>query len=312
MKTKLIVILAAFAFCAVVQAAETNVYPSLVIGTNTYKNVTVRKRNSGEAMLKFEGGLLLVKADELPKEVKEALFTETEIAKFQGDKAALLANLEQNKAKRAHDQVEAARAQNFRIVDGQLVAKKSMVDYSGNVISKDGDLTTVDVFKRVPVYGKADSMTRIGGFVGNAANDIDLPGRQLTVEITKANHRDVSISENCAALLEVHALKKTPILSSNWKKDWKELRKRIGYGEGGKKWANDLLRHTGITHYLKLHKNEAIAATWAGNSVDVIRDSYKAVRVPEADTAAFWSIGLPVKAGAIVPLPLEQEKRKAG
>lgn len=55
--------------CAVGQ--ETNL-PTLTIGTNSYKNATIRKRNATEVIVRFDGGLTMVKIAELPEPIRTA------------------------------------------------------------------------------------------------------------------------------------------------------------------------------------------------------------------------------------------------
>ncbi len=49
------------------------------------------------------------------------------------------------------------------------------------------------------------------------------------------------------------------------------------------------MRHTAISMYLAKHQHEGEAATWAGNSPNVIHRHYKGL-VKEADATEFWNI----------------------
>ncbi|MGZ4987664.1 MAG: tyrosine-type recombinase/integrase, partial [Limisphaerales bacterium] len=52
-------------------------------------------------------------------------------------------------------------------------------------------------------------------------------------------------------------------------------------------WVQDYMRHTAISMYLATHKHEGEAASWAGNSPNVIHRHYKGL-VKEADAKEFW------------------------
>lgn len=54
---------------SVALAQETNM-PFLVIGTNMYHDVKIRKRNGTEAVLRFRGGLTMVKILDLPEPIR--------------------------------------------------------------------------------------------------------------------------------------------------------------------------------------------------------------------------------------------------
>ncbi len=54
-------------------------------------------------------------------------------------------------------------------------------------------------------------------------------------------------------------------------------------------WIQDYMRHTAISMYLAKHKHEGEAASWAGNSPNVIHSHYKGL-VKETDATEFWSI----------------------
>ena len=64
------------------------------------------------------------------------------------------------------------------------------------------------------------------------------------------------------------------------------------------------MRHTAISMYLVKHKHEGEAASWAGNSPNVIHRHYKGV-VKEADAAEFWSITPETAKGEIVQFPAQ-------
>ena len=66
-------------------------------------------------------------------------------------------------------------------------------------------------------------------------------------------------------------------------------------------WVQDYFRHTAISMYLAKHKHEGEAATWAGNSPNVIHRHCKGL-VKEADAAEFWAITPETVKSEIAPL----------
>jgi integrase len=133
-------------------------------------------------------------------------------------------------------------------------------------------------------------------------NAINLDTREITIsgEIAKMRgRRVVGISETCAKLLAEHALKRTPLVGVNWRRDFDAVKLAAGYGTPDPKdekrahlkpWVPDILRHTGISHHFQKHAHEGLTAKWAGNSPDMIHGHYKGL-VSEADTEAFWKLG---------------------
>jgi hypothetical protein len=69
----------------------------------------------------------------------------------------------------------------------------------------------------------------------------------------------------------------------------KQVRKLAGYGADGKPWPKDVLRHTYGSYWLAIHKDRAHLAELMGNSLAVIKSSYKrAIPVGQAET--FWAL----------------------
>ena len=69
-------------------------------------------------------------------------------------------------------------------------------------------------------------------------------------------------------------------------------------------WVQDYMRHTAISMYLAKSKHEGEAATWAGNSPNVIHRHYKGL-VKEADATAFWNLTPETVKGEIVQFPAQ-------
>jgi integrase len=139
-------------------------------------------------------------------------------------------------------------------------------------------------------------------------NDIDLEGRTLTIgsHIAKMRgRRVVDLSENLCAWLAPHALRRTPIVGKNWRRDFDMVKAAVGYGTPNdeephlKPWTPDILRHTAISHHYATHQHEGKTASWAGNSPDMIHKHYKGL-VKASDAAAFWQIAPQPAKGKIV------------
>jgi len=80
-----------------------------------------------------------------------------------------------------------------------------------------------------------------------------------------------------------------PIVGSNFTKDFKAVRKDAGFGTGQNKWAKDVLRHCYGSYWLPVHKDRAHLAELMGNSLAVIKSSYKRA-FPVGQAEAFWAL----------------------
>lgn len=128
--------------------------------------------------------------------------------------------------------------------------------------------------------------------------DIDLEAKTITLgaRIAKLRaKRIVEISDNLVEWLAPHALTQTPLVGSNWRRDFDTVKRLAGYGGRSDKqshlkpWTVDVLRHTAISHHFALHQHEGKTAAWAGNSPDMIHKHYKGLVRP-SDAAAFWQL----------------------
>ena len=117
----------------------------------------------------------------------------------------------------------------------------------------------------------------------------------------KGRTRQVAVNPTAKAWLLHYQLDEGPICSDNHRKKFNLVRALAGYRiarnqlewidlEGREeeledvesdkrpKWINDVLRKTGITHYVQyLDEDAGKVARWAGNSVKVIDDHYLSV-----------------------------------
>ena len=67
----LFVLFLASAASAAVPKVPEEIFPVLIIGTNTYRNAKITKTTVSEAFIKFDGGMIRAKLDSLPKEIQE-------------------------------------------------------------------------------------------------------------------------------------------------------------------------------------------------------------------------------------------------
>ena len=128
--------------------------------------------------------------------------------------------------------------------------------------------------------------------------DIDLEAKTITLgaRIAKLRaKRIVEMSDNLVKWLAPHALRQTPLVGANWRRDFDTVKKLAGYGGRSDKqpdlkpWTVDVLRHTAISHHFAAHQHEGKTASWAGNSPDMIHKHYKGL-VKASDAAAFWQL----------------------
>ena len=147
---------------------------------------------------------------------------------------------------------------------------------------------------------------------------IDLEDGTVTLDGSMAKTRQrriVTLSENAIAWLLPLAVARPTLRPASFKRHFGRVKKVAGFnGRKGtqakdgrlalRPWVQDCMRHTAISMYLAKHKHEGEAATWAGNSPNVIHRHYKGL-VKEADAAEFWTITPETVKGAIVPLPTE-------
>src|SRR5205814_5726378 len=111
--------------------------------------------------------------------------------------------------------------------------------------------------------------------------------------------RIVKLSDNALDWLLPLAPKHQKFIPGSFKRHFGRVKLAAGFNgkeggksEGGKKlrpWIQDYMRHTAISMYLAKYKHEGEAATWAGNSPNVIHRHYKG-SVKEADATEFWSL----------------------
>jgi integrase len=91
------------------------------------------------------------------------------------------------------------------------------------------------------------------------------------------------------------------IVGTNFTNDFKQVRKAAEFGSGQNKWPKDVLRHTYASYWLAVHKDRAHLAELMGNSIAVIKSSYKRA-IPIRQAESFWALRPSVESGQIVNL----------
>ena len=143
---------------------------------------------------------------------------------------------------------------------------------------------------------------------------VDLTEGTITLDGAMAKTRQrriVTLSENAVAWLLPLSPKRTKFTPGSFKRHFGRVKKAAGFNgkagetEDGKKlrpWIQDYMRHTAVSMYLAKHKHEGEAATWAGNSPNVIHRHYKGL-VKEADATEFRSLTPEAVKSEIVTFP---------
>ncbi len=99
--------------------------------------------------------------------------------------------------------------------------------------------------------------------------------------------RIVWIDETLAAWLK--AAGDEEIFPRNWRKRFDRVKLKMGYGVGLKAWPDDVLRHTGISHYFRLTGSYGKTAEESGTSEAIIKKHYQG-RVSSDETKKFYGL----------------------
>jgi integrase len=94
------------------------------------------------------------------------------------------------------------------------------------------------------------------------------------------------------------------IIGSNFTNDFKEVRRRTGFGNDENatcRWPKDVLRHTYASYWLPIHKDRAHLAELMGNTLAVIKTHYRRA-IPEIVAKSFWSLRPLTQSAQIVSL----------
>ena len=146
---------------------------------------------------------------------------------------------------------------------------------------------------------------------------VDLTEKTITLDGSMAKTRQrriVKLSDNCVAWLLPLAPKHPDFVPAAFQRHSGRVQFAAGFdGKEGetvedeklRPWVQDYLRHTAISMYLAKHKHEGEAATWAGNSPNVIHGHYKGL-VKDADATEFWNLTPAAVVSEIVTFPGEK------
>jgi integrase len=143
---------------------------------------------------------------------------------------------------------------------------------------------------------------------------VDLTEGTITLDGSMAKTRQrriVKLPENAIAWLLPLAPKHPDFVPAAFQRHFGRVKHAAGFNgpdggkaEDGKKlrpWVQDYMRHTAISMYLAKHKHEGEAATWAGNSPNVIHRHYKGL-VKESEATEFWNLTPPRIKSEVVTL----------
>lgn len=150
---------------------------------------------------------------------------------------------------------------------------------------------------------------------------IDLVEGTVTLDGSMAKTRQrriVKLPENAVAWLLPLAPKRPEFITATFARQFGRVKYAAGFHgkdaaktEDGQKlrpWVQDYMRHTAISMYLATHKHEGEAASWAGNSPNVIHRHYKGL-VKEADATEFSTITPETVKGEVVNFPAKAAAR---
>jgi len=153
-------------------------------------------------------------------------------------------------------------------------------------------------------------------------NRVDLNEKTITLDGSMAKTRQrriVKLPDNAVDWLLPLAPKHPDFVPAAFQRHFGRVKHAAGFNgpdggkdENGKKlrpWVQDYMRHTAISMYLAKHKHEGEAATWAGNSPNVIHRHYKGL-VKEADGNVFWMLTPATVLSEVVKFPSVGAKRK--
>jgi len=129
--------------------------------------------------------------------------------------------------------------------------------------------------------------------------NVNLNDREIRLEAHQSKTRrprTIKMGDTLFAWLA--AYKGKPFFPSNWHKDFRKVKETAGFGTPTednklKRWVEDVMRHTAISHYFRDSGSYGLTAEWAGNSEQIIKDHYQG-RVSTEDTKKFYAL-LPTK-----------------
>lgn len=130
--------------------------------------------------------------------------------------------------------------------------------------------------------------------------DINLFARQITIrkQITKVKSTRLlqEMQPNLVEWLRVWGEGKTGrIIAKNFTNEVRKYRSKLGYSikwenRNGKRWTQDILRHSYASYWLPLFQNMHQLAYMMGNSVEIIKKHYETIVPNQTDLKIYWNI----------------------
>lgn len=212
----------------------------------------------------------------------------------------------------------------FSVINPMKLVDKSAVDAHEPSILSLADCRSLLVAARDYKEGLLLPYTVLSLFAGLRPTEtarlswdrVDLTDGTITLDgkTTKTRQRRiVKLPDNAIAWLLPMAPRHPKFVPPAFPRHFAQVKIAAGFkGKKGEKakdgkpalrpWIQDYLRHTALSMYLAKYKHEGEAASWAGNSPNVIHRHYKGL-VKEADATEFWSITPETVGGGIVQFP---------
>lgn len=188
MKTKLLLVFAVLT--TFVQAenveAKDQIFPSLQVGTNRLKNARLLAITSTNAVIRFENGIVRVRASDLPKEIAEQWFTPEKVQRARDlenqAKSADAKRVEENR----QYQKDVLKAKTMRIFDGSEELIESLPQVKGIVLRVDklGVLVQTRIWVPDEQKRRVNRMQRVGAFSAApvGGNGRYVPDRKLLLK----------------------------------------------------------------------------------------------------------------------------------
>jgi integrase len=138
--------------------------------------------------------------------------------------------------------------------------------------------------------------------------DLDQKIARIQGNVAKLRQRRV-IEMPGYAVEWLKACDKKQIIPKNLRRNWDAIRRAAGYkgsypnkGDAAlKEWPQDVIRHTAISCFYALGKDEDATAYWAGNSPDTVHRFYKGLVTPQ-EAQEFWALKPDSVVAKIIPL----------
>ena len=119
---------------------------------------------------------------------------------------------------------------------------------------------------------------------------VNLEDGEIRLEANQTKTGRPRVVAICPTLIAwLVAYKGREFYPSNWRKDFDEVKKSAGFGPGLKRWTENALRHTAVSHFFRRTGSYGQAAETFGNSEAIIKRHYQG-RVSSDDTKYFFAL----------------------